>query len=114
MEKLIREMLNQGIIILSHGPFLSLVLVVLKRDDSWRLCVDYRALNAAIIKDKFSIPAIDGLLDKLDRATIFTKLDLRVGYHHKIRVHSRNTYKIAFRPHKCPFDVSSDNESVIL
>lgn len=96
-------MLQQGMIRSSSSAFSSLVLLVKKHDGTWHFCVDYLVLNELMIKNKFSIPVVDELIDELHGACFFSKLDLHFGYHY-VRMHPEDVEKTAFQIHHGHFE----------
>ncbi|XP_052724130.1 uncharacterized protein LOC128193964 [Vigna angularis] len=96
LKKQIEELLEKQFIRPSASPWGAPVLLVKKKDGSSRLCIDYRQLNKLTIKNKYPLPRIDDLMDQLYGATIFSKIDLRSGYH-QILVKTDDVQKTSFR-----------------
>ena len=96
VKKQIDQLMESGFIRPSKSPFGAPLLLVKKKDGTMRMCIDYRALNDITIKNSYPLPRIDELFDRLQGAKIFTKIDLRNGYH-QIRIYSADVEKTAFR-----------------
>ena len=92
----LQELLEKRFIRLSVSPWGAPVLFVKKKDGTLRLCIDYRQLNKLTIKNKYLLPRIDDLFDQLKGASIFSKIDLRSGYH-QLRIKDVDVHKTAFR-----------------
>ena len=96
LRKYLNEMLEKGFIRVSKSPAASPLLFATKNDGGLRPCIDYRALNQVTVKNRYPLPLIHELLDRLQGATIFTKLDLR-GAYNLIRIADGHEWKTAFR-----------------
>ena len=103
IEKAIQEILAMGHIQPSSSPFASPVVLVKKKDGTMRMCIDYRALNKKTIKNRYPIRRVDELINKLQGAMYFSKIDLRSGYH-QIRMRKEDVPKMAFRCHYGHFE----------
>ncbi len=96
LRKQLIELEEAGFIRPSVSPFGAPILFVKKKDGSMRMCVDYRMLNKITVKNRYPLPRIDDLLDRLHGAQYFSKLDLASGYH-QIRIKAEDVHKTAFR-----------------
>jgi len=92
----LQELLDKGLIQPSVSPWGAPVLLVRKKDGSLRLCIDYKELNRVTVKNKYLLPRIDDLFDQLACAAVFSKIDLRLGYH-QLQIKRGDVRKIAFR-----------------
>jgi hypothetical protein len=92
----LEELLKKGYIHPSVSPCGAQVLFMKKKDETLRLCIDFRQLNKVIVKNKYPLPRIDDLFDQLKDAKIFSKIDLRSGYH-QVRIKEEEFRRTAFR-----------------
>jgi hypothetical protein len=90
------DLISKGFIRPSNSNFGASILFVKKKDGTKRMCIDYRSLNEETVRDQYPLPLIDTLLDRVRGATVFSKLDLRSGYH-QVRIDEPDIYKTAFR-----------------
>ena len=98
LAKQLEALLEKGYIQASASPYGAPALFVKKKDGGLRMCLDYRGLNNITTKDKYPLPNISDILDRVATAKVFSKMDLRAGYH-QVRMASEDIYKTAFVTH---------------
>ena len=96
IKRQIQELIQKGHIDPSASPCGSPIVLAKKKDGTWRLCIDYRALNKITVKNRYPIPRIDDLLDQLRGAKFFTKIDLKSGYH-QVPIDPADVWKTTFK-----------------
>jgi len=92
----LQELLDKGFIRPSNSPWGAPILFVKKKDGTLRLCIDYHQLNKVTVKNRYPLPRIDDLFDQLKGARVFSKIDLRSGYH-QLRIKEQDIQKTAFQ-----------------
>ena len=103
IKRQIQELLQKGHIRPSSSPCGSPIVLVQKKDGTWRLCIDYRALNKITVRSRYPIPRIDDLLDQLKGAKYFSNIDLKSGYH-QVPIEPSDVWKTAFKSKECLFE----------
>src|SRR5437763_15109119 len=96
LRKQLDDLLRDGKISPSTSPYGAPVLFVKKKDSTLRMCIDYRALNSQTIQNRYALPRIDELFDRLHGAKVYSEIDLTSGYY-QIAIHPKDRDKTAFR-----------------
>src|SRR3569833_2328363 len=98
-----KPMEDYNVVRRSSSPYAAAVVLARKKGGKWRFCVDYRKINLATVPNRYPLPRIDSIFDKLGRATYFTSLDAQAGYW-QLRLHPEDVQKTAFLTHRGLFE----------
>ncbi|GKB51833.1 putative reverse transcriptase domain-containing protein [Tanacetum coccineum] len=109
----LQELSDKGFIRPSSSPWGALVLFVKKKDGSFRMCIDYRELNKLTMKNRYPLPRIDDLFDQLQGSSIYSKIDLRSGYH-QLRVRGQDILKTAFQTRAPILDLPEGSKDFVV
>nr|GFA05560.1 putative reverse transcriptase domain-containing protein [Tanacetum cinerariifolium] len=109
LSKQLKELSDKGFIRHSSSPWGAPVLFVKKKDGSFRMCIDYQELNKLTVKNRYPLPRIDDLFDQLQGSIIYSKINLRSGYH-QLRVREQNISKTAFRTRYGHYEFQKERE----
>ncbi|GJR57586.1 putative reverse transcriptase domain-containing protein [Tanacetum coccineum] len=109
LSELLQEIFDKGFIRPSSSPWGAPILFVKKKDGSFRMCIDYRELNKLTVKNRYPLPRIDDLFDQLQGSSIYSKIDLRSGYH-QLRVREQDIPKTAFQTRYGHYEFQDEKE----